>query len=251
MNANGLALRTHFQGGKNMSTDYLGNISTTTASTIVSQNNSATAKSKTDSTSSNTNVSSASNASNSTELSEKAQKYYEQLKKKFSNMEFVLVSAADKEKVAANAGSYANNKGMVVLIDTDKIEKMAEDEDYRKKYEGIIANAATQMAGLSSSLGTSSGSVKAYGMKFDDGGNASFFAVIDKSYAAQRERIAKKAEQKSEDAKEAKKEAVKEVTASSIEELLQKINDTLYDSMSDNVKTDTEKLYGQNFDFTV
>ena len=31
------------------------------------------------------------------QLSEKAQKYYEQLKKKYSNMEFILVSADQKE----------------------------------------------------------------------------------------------------------------------------------------------------------
>ena len=57
-------------------------------------------------------------------------------------MDFILVSADKKEEAQANAAQYANANHTVVLIDTDKIEKMAEDEAYRKKYEGIISGAA-------------------------------------------------------------------------------------------------------------
>lgn len=64
-------------------------------------------------------------------LSEKAAKYYEELKRKYSNMDFILVSEDQKEKARAQAGSYANASKMVVLIDEDKIERMAEDENYR------------------------------------------------------------------------------------------------------------------------
>ena len=67
------------------------------------------------------------------ELSEKAAKYYEQLKSKFGNMEFVLVSKDMKEQAQANASSYANTSKTVVLIDEEKIEKMAEDEKYRSQ----------------------------------------------------------------------------------------------------------------------
>ena len=35
---------------------------------------------------------------------------------------------------------------MVVLIDEDKIERMAEDENYRRQYEAIIANAGSGIA---------------------------------------------------------------------------------------------------------
>ena len=38
------------------------------------------------------------------ELSEKAQKYYEQLRRKYGNMDFVLVSPDKKEEAKANAG---------------------------------------------------------------------------------------------------------------------------------------------------
>lgn len=203
------------------------------------------------------------------QLSEKAQKYYEQLKKKYGNMDFILVSKDMKAAAQAQAGSYANKNKMVVLIDEEKIERMAEDENYRKKYEGIISGATSQMQQLKKSLTSSGAKVKGYGMQVNDGGNASFFAVIDKSYEAQRKRIAKKAEQKAEDKKKAQKEErdkreeeartqkgdkAKEdlvtVTASSIDELIDKINNTMFAAMSDNMETEAEKRVGHNFDYS-
>lgn len=214
------------------------------------------------------------------ELSETAQKYYEELKKKFSNMDFILVSTEMKEQAKAQAGNYANPNKTVVLIDEEKIEKMATDEAYRQKYESIIANAATQMPQVASKLSTSGAKVNAFGMQVNDDGSVDYFAVIDKSMAAQRERIKANAEKKAEAKKEAKKEAAKDakeaaleeaianrkaekdghkvntedtvmVKAASIEELIQKINDVVYNSMSDYVQTEAELKVGQNFDFSI
>ena len=70
-------------------------------------------------------------------LSDEAAKYYEQLKEKYSNMEFVLVSKDMKEQAQAQAASFANPAKMVVLIDEEKIEKMATDENFRAQYEGV------------------------------------------------------------------------------------------------------------------
>ena len=139
-------------------------------------------------------------------LSEKAAKYYEKLKKKYSNMDFILVSEDKKAEAQANAGKYANANRMVVLIDTEKIERMAEDNKYRKQYEAIISGATNQLSQLKSSLGANASSVKTYGMQVKEG-TASFFAVVDKSLAAQKKRIEKKAYQKQEENKAAKKAA--------------------------------------------
>lgn len=209
-------------------------------------------------------------------LSEKAAKYYEELKKKYSNMDFILVSADKKEQAKSQAGNYANANRMVVLIDEEKIEKMAEDEDYRKQYEGIISNAANQLPALKSSLASSSANVKTYGIQVNDNGTSSFFAVIDKSLAAQKERIEKKAAEKKEAAKAAAKKEKAEkaeekaaekaeqknkadktaaesdtvtITANSMEELLKKIDDYVYGYMSDSVQTDAEKMVGQSIDY--
>lgn len=204
------------------------------------------------------------------ELSEKAQKYYEELKKKYSNMDFVLVSKDMKGVAKAQAGSYANPHRMVVLIDEEKVERMASDENYRKQYEGIISSAAVKLPQMQKKLSGKSG-VKAFGMQINDGGNASFFAVVDKSLAAQRERIKKGAVKKAEERKQAAKKEAKRtaeekraearakkaeedkdsvtVTASSMDELLRKIDDTIYEAMSDSVQTESEKMIGQHINF--
>lgn len=207
------------------------------------------------------------------QLSEKAAKYYEELKKKYSNMEFVLVSSDMKEYAKSHVGSFANPNKLAVLIDEEKIERMAEDEDFRKQYEAILNNAASGVSQLAKKLSATGAKVKGYGMQVNDGGNASFFAVIDKSLAAQRDRIAKKAAEKKEakkaDEKKAKKEADQEriderraertdsakdevvITASSVDELIQKVNDWMMASMSDFARTEEELRVGQQFDFSV
>lgn len=185
------------------------------------------------------------------ELSEKAAKYYEQLKKKYSNMDFILVSKDQKEQAQAQAGRYANGSSIVVLIDEEKIERMAEDEKYREQYESIIRNAASGLSQMKASLSTSSVKVKAYGIKVNDDGVASLFAVIDKSLEAQKERIEKNAEERKAEQRKNDKNSTKEitVTASSIDELLDKIYEAAYGKTIYDVKTEEEKLLGQNFDF--
>ena len=122
-------------------------------------------------------------------------------------------------------------------------------------------------------------------MTFDDHGNASFFAVVDKSLASQRERIAdkkaaakekkkaqgeaqgKRAEEKKADrtdkkgktdgtgkAKDTEKTSDADkvtVSASSWEELPKKIEDVIYESGADSVMTKEEKAVGQSFDYSI
>lgn len=207
------------------------------------------------------------------QLSEKGKKYYDQLKKKYSNMEFVLVSPDKKEEVERNKGNYASSKELLVLIDSDKIEKMAEDEAYRSQYESILNSATAQMARMKASLGSNASKVRSFGMTFDDHGNASFFAVVDKSLAKQRERIADKKEERRkadrEEARKAEKELAKErvsgsgqreetgnadsvtVTAGTWDELLHRIDEVILTGRSDRIITEAEKQVGQQFDFSL
>lgn len=206
------------------------------------------------------------------ELTDKAKKYYEKLKQKYSNMDFVLVSSDMKEQAQANASRFANPSRMVVLIDEEKIERMAEDEEYAKVYEGKISQAAASLPQMMKSLGNSE-NVKGYGMQVNSNGTTSFFAVVDKSLAAQRDRIQKKSEEKAEAKKKDKKAqeekraekkrsqkaeddrkaSMKEdedtvtVTASSIEELIRKLNDMEFERRSDSILSDQERYVGQHF----
>ena len=210
------------------------------------------------------------------ELSEKAAKYYEQLKKRYGNYDFILVSRDQKENAKANAAKYANGYKTVVLIDEDKIEQMATDEKFRKQYEGILSGAAAQIQQLKTSLQSSGAQVKGFGMQVNDGGTLSFFAVLKKSSAEQKARIEKKAEQKKTEKKAAEKKAAKKekeeqlkekraesddteetgttedtvtISAGSIEELLSKIETYNFNTRSDEVQTQSERQVGQNIDF--
>ena len=174
----------------------------------------------------------------------------------------------NQQQAQANAASYASPDKMVVLIDEDKIERMATDEAYRTQYEGVIANASGELAQMSSQLTTSGQMVKGYGMQIDDKGMASYFAVLEKSSAAQKERIEKKAEKnrqaKKDAAKKAKKKEQQErleesgktkketitVKASSIEELIQKIKEQNPDTEK-TILTKEEQITGQRFDQSV
>ena len=251
------------------------------------------AASKTSTRISNTNEAEVTTASGSTKksgnygktigdakLSVEGAKYYKELKDKHSNMEFILVSSDQKENAQANAGAYANARKMVVLIDEEKIERMATDENYRKQYEGIIKNAASGLSQLQANIEVSgqSGNVQGYGMKVNDGGTASFFAVLKQSSSNQKARIEKRAEEKRAEKKAEKNVAEKKaennekeerlhksrgmgetedidaydtvtITANSIEELMRKINEYTFDAKSNSVQTEEELQVGQHIDF--
>lgn len=208
-------------------------------------------------------------------LSENAQKYYESLKKKYGDYDFILVSKDQKDFAQANAAKYANKNKTVVLIDDEKIERMASDEEYRKKYEGVLDNAKSQLAQLKASMEKSGANVKGYGMKVNDGGLTSFFAVLKKSSADQKARLEKKAAEKKADKKAADKKAAKKaweekihgdkakgpgrdreidddavvVTADSVEDLMKKVEEFQQNELMDSIQTEEEKMVGQNFDF--
>ena len=164
----------------------------------------------------------------------------------------------------ANAGSFANPHKMVVLIDEEKIERMATDEQYRKQYEGVIASAQNKLPELKQSLGNSA-NIKGFGMQVNDNGASSFFAVMDKSFKDQANRLEKQRAEKKEEKKAAQKKEREEqleekrlkkkesqevvIKANSIEELKKKIDDYNYLQMADTVKTDAEKYLGTTIDF--
>ena len=141
-------------------------------------------------------------------LSEKATEYYKQLKSKFGNLDFVLVGKDQLQAAKANANSYGNANRLVVLIDEEKLERMATDESFRKKYEGIIAQA--QMGGSKlSAMAANNPSIMKLGVNTSDDGKGSFFAVCAKSNADVTKRMEEKREAKKEHAKAEAKKAEK------------------------------------------
>lgn len=207
-------------------------------------------------------------------LSEKAQKYYSELKKKFGQYDFMLVSSAEKESARASAGQYANSLKTVVLIDEEKIERMATDENYRKQYEAILSGATSQIEQIKSAASSVGANLKGVVMQVNDNGTTSFFAALQKTNDAQKERIEKKAEEKKAEKKAEQKKAAREaeeeqfieasngeksnivssdnmisIMADSFEELIRKIEEYNFIERSNNVQTESELQVGQNIDF--
>ncbi len=217
-------------------------------------------------------------------LSDQAKEYYDKLKAKFHNMEFIAVSKDMKSQVQQNAASYGNANKMVVLIDEEKLERMAEDESFRKKYEGIISMSQSKLAEAKNSLATSGANIRNFGISVDANGKETFFATVEQSLDAQKKRIEKKAAEKKEQRKIEKKKAEKQAEeeriqksrderkteqhgkqeafvekkeageqltfeADSMEELLSKVRSYSFDHASEHVLADEERLVGSHVDF--
>lgn len=187
-------------------------------------------------------------------LSDTAADYYSKLKAKFGNMEFIVVSKDMKAQVQANAAAYGNANKQVVLIDEEKLERMATDEDYRNKYEGIIAMSQAKLLEAKSSLASSGAAVKNFGMSVSSDGTEKFFATVEKSQDLQKERIERKAEEKRAHKKAEEKKARKEAEKERIEknreerraekkEAQERISEDLADAASEEDIIPEEKEY--------
>ena len=108
-----------------------------------------------------------------------------------------------------------------MLIDEEKLERMATDESYRKKYEGIIAGAQDKMAEAKKSLASTGALIKNFGMSVDSDGKESFFATVEKLQVLEKKRIEKKAAEKKELKAKEKKKAEKKAQ----EKVIQKRRD--------------------------
>lgn len=172
-------------------------------------------------------------------LTDAASKYYEELKAKYGDMEFVLVADDQIETAKAQASNIASNKSMVVLISESELEEMTTNKETRAKNEKLIEDARTQMPEMLEKLKGSGMEVKSFGIEVKDG-TLSYFAVLDKSAAAQKERIEAKQE-----------ENLVTISANSIEELIKKLQSASYEAMADNAQTPQEKMIGQSFDFSI
>ncbi len=206
------------------------------------------------------------NAIGDVKLSDKAKDYYEELRSKNPELDFIAVSKDLKGEVRKNAASYGNANKMVVLIDEEKLELMANDESFRKKYEGIIAISKNKMSAIKNSLTSSGAAVSNFGMEVDGHGNESFFATVERSGELQKERIEKKAaEKKEQKAREKKKEGLEEqkerlqkardkkaymiFESDSLEGLISKVNSYTYDNSLGRVMTESERDLGGTIDY--
>ena len=206
-------------------------------------------------------------------LSDKAKDYYKELRQKYSDMDFVIVSADKKEEAKANLASFGNANKMVVVIGEDEVEAMANDESLRNKYEGII-EMARQASSTLGAAAESNSDIISYGITTDKDGNTSFFAVMNKANQSASEKASELREKRKEKAAEEEKRAEKRsekaeaeeklaekralakedtevLTSSSLEGLLKKISEFSIQKRTDSIESESEKMLGRSIDFTV
>ena len=173
-------------------------------------------------------------------LSTEAQEYLEQLKNKYTNVDFIVADFSSDEEAQKYLATGNGEYNCVITPET--IEKMAKDENERAKFEGIIDKAIGELPEireeLNEELGEDADKVTKLGISVDSEGNVSYYALIKESLKKNEnvEKAKEKAaEKRAEEAKKEKQEEYEErlVSASSVEELIKLIKAAYSDKQDD------------------
>lgn len=189
---------------------------------------------------------SAGKANGSIQLSDKAKALLQELKKTYSNMDFIVADYDSDEE----ASSYLSRgtKEYTVLIDSEELERMADDDSVKEQNLKFLDEATGKLDELKDQLGDHKDEVVRLGISIGKNGEISYFAELEKMGERQKEFIDSIRESKKEAAE--KSEADKNdprhrygqdyergkrttVRASSIEELLDKISNIDWDSIKE------------------
>lgn len=185
-------------------------------------------------------------------LSDTAKTYYDELQKKFGDAEIYVAGAEMEGSIEDKAQELAGKTNKtVVVVSQEELEKMATDKETRDRLEGAIADAKDQFAALKEKLGDQAEQVENFGVSIDENGQVSFFAVLKKQAAQQKEAAENAKEAKKAEAKEEDKAEKVTLRAHGISELTKKIQDMIENWRTENVQTAEEKNLGQHIDFTV
>ena len=137
-------------------------------------------------------------------LSDEAKSLLKELQQKYRNMDiFVADYSSDAE---AQKYLSRGTKQFSAVIEPELLERMAHDDKEKEKYLGIIDDATKKISEMKDKLEeaasknpTGEGKIKSIGFSVSDDGKVDFFAELEKSSEAQRERIEKhREEQKAE-----------------------------------------------------
>lgn len=196
----------------------------------------------------------------SVQLSTQAKKLLDELKKKYSNMDFIVADYENDEE--ASAYLSRGTKEFSVLIDPETLEEMASDEDAKAKNIGILEDSVSQLKDMSDKLGDKKDEVAHLGVSIGKDGKVSYFAELEKLGERQKEWIEKSRENRKEEKASKEKTALEKmmqenapyektkktrVQADSVEELIEKINAVDWDK----VKEEEKPEEGGRFDFSV
>lgn len=191
-------------------------------------------------------------------LSDRAKELLEELKRTYSNMDFMVANYENEEEAASYLAR--GTKEYSVLIEPELLEQMAADEATKEKYLGILEDSTAKLDEMKNQLGDKADEVTHIGVAIGKEGEVSFFAELEKMSEKQRERIEKSREEKAEAAKLEEKKAEKKeekaaqepvkrarVQADSIEELIAQIQNMDWSK----IPGEEPKESGTKIDFSV
>lgn len=198
---------------------------------------------------------------NRVQLSDKAKALLQELKKTYSNMDFMVADYESEEEAA----SYLSRgtKEYSVLIDAEELERMASDDDIKNQNLSLLDEAVGKLDEVKDQLGEHKDEVMRIGISIGKDGEMSFFAELEKVSERQKEFIdkiwedKKEASEKSESDKTDPRQAhhynydrSKRTTvyASSAEELIDKISNVDWDSIKEETSLPTP---GGHFNYSV
>ena len=174
-------------------------------------------KNKTSKNDSSQKTDNAKKTNGSVQLSDKAKALLQELKKTYSNMDFIVADYDSDEEAA----SYLSRgtKEYTVLIDSEELERMANDDSVKEQNLSFLDEAVGKLDELKSQLGDHKDEVVRLGISIGKDGEISFFAELEKMGERQKEFI--------DNIREGKKEAAEK---------------------SETDKTDPRYQYGQGYE---
>lgn len=198
-------------------------------------------------------------------LSSRAKALLQELKRTYTNMDFMVADYESDEEAAEYLSR--GTKDYSVLIDSEELERMAADEDVKKQNLSFLDEAVGKLDEIKDQLGEHKDDVVHIGVSIGKNGEISYFAELEKAGARQKEFVDKIREDKKEAAEEAKKKAEAgnsnfgqahgygyerskrtTVYASSAEELLDKITNIDWDSIKEETSL---PMAGSHYNFSV
>lgn len=196
----------------------------------------------------------------SMQLSDKAKALLQELKRTYSNMDFMVTDYESEEEAASYLSR--STKEYSVLIDPEELERMAADEDVKKQNMALLDEAVGKLDEVKDQLGDHKDEVARIGISIGKDGQLSYFAELEKVGERQKEFVDKIREDKKEAAEKAEAdrtgnkphgyeyERSKRTTvyASTAEELIDKIKNVDWDSIKEET---TVPMPGDHFNFSI
>ena len=177
-------------------------------------------------------------------LSDKAKNLLKELRKTYGDVDFIVASYETDEE--ADAYLSRGTKDFSVLIDPEELEKMANDDELKKKNLGIIDEAKEKLSGMKDQLGDKKDEVTRLGVSIDKNGKVSFFAELETLSEKQKERIEASKEEKGGSIRGSHVKETR-VSAASAEELLEKINNVDWSK----IKEEKQEENKNRMDFSI